>query len=128
MKRHTYLIMIALAVGIAATSANAQRGTTFTGTAVIYGSGLNTRTISRPFTMIINRRTSDADATRYIQTLQRGGQDDFSREIDSNDLGRFSFDGHVGHPINAVIVDRDGDDTLIRAVFKRWVGFGELRR
>lgn len=105
----------------------AQR-TTFTGTALIYGSGFNTRTVSRPFTMIINRRTSDADATRLLQILQSGGQDDFSRAIESSELGRFSFNGHVGLPINAVLVDRDGDDTRIRAVFKRWIGFGELRR
>jgi hypothetical protein len=128
MKRHRYLAVIALAFGTIVSSASAQRGTTFTGTAVIYGSGLNTRTVSRPFTMIINRTTSDSDATRYLQTLQRGGQDDFSRQIESNDLGRFSFSGQVGLPINAVLVDRDGDDTRIRAVFKRWLGFGELRR
>jgi len=120
--------MIVLAIGLVASSARAQRGTTFTGTAVIYGSGVNTRTVSRTFTMIVNRRTSDADATRYLQTLQHGGQNDFSRQIESNELGRFSFDGHVGLPINAVLVDRDGDDTRIRAVFKRWIGFGELRR
>jgi hypothetical protein len=78
--------------------------------------------------MIINRRTSDSDATKYLQTLQRGGQDDFGREIESNELGRFSFSGQVGLPINAVLVDRDGDDTRIRVVFKRWLGFGELRR
>ena len=129
MKKHCYLfLMIVLAIGTIASSAKAQRGTTFTGTAIIYGSGINTRTTSRTFTMTINRRTSDADATRYLQTLQSGGQDDFSRAIESNELGRFSFDGHVGLPINAVLVDRDGDDTRIRVVFKRWVGFGELRR
>jgi len=129
MKRHSYLLVIVvLAIGTIASSASAQRGTTFTGTAVIYGSGASTRTISRTFTMIINRRTSDADATMYLQTLQRGGQDEFSRQIESNELGRFSFDGQTGLPINAVLVDRDGDDTRIRVVFKRWIGFGELRR
>jgi hypothetical protein len=129
MKRYWYLLItIVLTIGMIAPAASAQRGTTFTGTAVIYGSGLNTRTVSRPFTMVINRRTSDSDAARYLQTLQRGGQDDFSREIESNNYGRFSFDGQVGLPINAVLVDRDGDDTRIRVVFKRWLGFGELRR
>jgi len=129
MKKHCQLlIMTVLTIGMIASAATAQRGATFTGTAVIYGSGLNTRTVSRTFTMIINRKTTDADTTRYLQTLQRGGQDDFLREIESNELGRFSFDGHTGLPINAVLVDRDGDDTRIRAVFKRWIGFGELRR
>jgi hypothetical protein len=105
-----------------------QRGTTFTGTAVIYGSGVSTRTITRPFTLIINGRTSPADATRYFRTLEQGGQDALLREIESNDLGRFSLSGTVGVALSAVIVDRDEDETRIRAVFRRWIGFGELRR
>ena len=125
MKRIVYLATVTLLV---VGSVYAQRGTTFTGTAVIYGTGLSTRTITRPFTLIINRRTSSADAARYLQTLQRGGQDDLMREIDDNDLGRFSLSGSVGQPLNAVLVDQDNGETRIRAVFRRWIGFGELRR
>ena len=111
-----------------AITAAAQRGMTFTGTAVIYGSGFNTRTISRGFTLTVNRRTSESEAQRYLSTLQSGGQDALMREIQNNDLGRFSMTGSVGHPLNAVLIDRDGGDTRIRAVFRRWIGFGELRR
>lgn len=125
MKRTVLLVTL---VGAVATAAYAQRGTTFTGTAVIYGSGVSTRTITRPFTLIINGRTSPADATRYLRTLEQGGQDALLREIESNDLGRFSLSGTVGVPLSAVIVDRDEDETRIRAVFRRWIGFGELRR
>ena len=50
------------------------------------------------------------------------------KEIDDNDLGRLSLGGSVGVPLNAVLIDRDGNDTRIRAVFARWIGFGELRR
>ena len=128
MKRHVYLSLTLLAFATLASPVSAQRGTTITGTALIYGSGYNTRTVSRPFTMTIDRRTTDGDATAMLQTLERGGQDDFLREIEDNELGRFSFDGRVGLPINAVLIDRDGGDTRIRAVFKRWIGFGELRR
>jgi hypothetical protein len=106
----------------------AQRGMTFTGTAVIYGSGFNTRTVTRPFTLIVNRRTSDNEAARYLNTLQSGGQDALMREISRNDFGRFSLSGSVGEPLNAVLIDQDGEDTRIRAVFRRWIGFGELRR
>jgi hypothetical protein len=127
MKRVTYLFALLLSVGIFSLTGFAQRGTTITGTALIYGSGFNTRTVTRPFTMIINRRTSPADAARYLQTLQRGGQDDLLDEIDGNDLGRFSVGGGVGVPLNAVIIDRDGGGTRIRAVFRRYIGFGELR-
>ena len=110
------------------TSAAAQRGMTFTGSAVIYGSGFNTRTVTRSFTLTINRRTTENEASRYLNTLQNGGQDALMREIDRNDLGRFSLAGSVGVPLNAVIIDQDGGDTRIRAVFRRWVGFGALRR
>jgi hypothetical protein len=125
MKRTILLLTL---VGAVATAGYAQRGTTFTGTAVIYGSGISTRTITRPFTLIINGRTSPADATRYLRTLEQGGQDALLREIESNNLGRFSLSGSVGVALSAVIVDRDEDETRIRAVFRRWIGFGELRR
>jgi hypothetical protein len=118
------LIAIAVLFG----TVSAQRGMTITGTAVIYGSGFNTRTVTRPFTMTINRRTSDAEVAGYLDALQGGGQDALLRAIDKNDFGRFSLSGSVGEPLNAVIIDQDGDDTRIRAVFRRWVGFGELRR
>ena len=124
MKRHISLLMLGLVLAV---TANAQRGTTFTGTAVIYGSGFNTRTITRPFTLVINRRTSAETAAGYVRTLERGGQDDLLREIDDNDLGRFSLGNSVGVPVNAVLIDRDGDETRIRAIFARWIGFGELR-
>jgi hypothetical protein len=121
------LLVLIIGLGVAI-SAFGQNGSTFTGTALIYGSGFNTRTVTRPFTLIINGRTSADDAKRYLGTLESGGQDALLRQIEGNDLGRFSFNGSVGLPLNAVIVDKDGDDTRIRAVFKRWIGFGELRR
>jgi len=111
-----------------AVSTYAQRGTTFTGTAVTYGAGFNTRTVTRPFTMIVTGKTSPEEAARYLNTLQQGGQDALMREISSNNLGRFSLSGNVGQALNVVIVDEDNGETRIRAVFQRWVGFGELRR
>ena len=121
-------VVAALFVAGMTVSAAAERGTTFTGTAVIYGSGFNTRTITRGFTMTVNGRTSDNEAQGYLSALQNGGQDALLRTIERNDLGRFSMTGSVGQPLNAVLVDQDGGDTRIRAVFRRWIGFGELRR
>jgi hypothetical protein len=127
MKKAICIVISIVATATLGSSIYAQRGTTFTGTAVIYGSGFNTRTISRPFTMVVNGRTSAADAAKYLSTLERGGQDDLLRELDHNDLGRFSLSGSVGQPLSAVIVDEDNGSTRIRAVFQRWIGFGELR-
>ena len=128
MKKGFNTVTSILIVLLIATSAYAQRGTTLTGTAVIYGSGFSTRTVTRPFTMIINRQTPASDISRYLGTLERGGQDALLRELDDDDYGRFSLGGSVGVPLNAVVIDRVGEETRIRAVFKRWIGFGELRR
>jgi hypothetical protein len=118
---------ILIAVSISHSS-YAQRGTTFTGTAIIYGSGPSTRTITRSFSMIINGRTPQTELSRYLRVLDDGGQDALLREIDDGNFGRFALSGSIGVPLNVVVVDRVGEETRIRAVFKRWIGFGELRR
>ncbi len=121
------IIGIALIIGTLALSGFAQQATTFTGTAVIYGSGFNTRTVTRTFTLRVNGRTSPADAARYLRTLESGGQDSLLSEIRTNELGRFSLGSSIGRDLNAVIVDSYEGKTRIRAVFERWIGFGELR-
>lgn len=125
MRNKTFLLLIFTLA--AASSIYAQR-TTLTGTAVIYGSGYSTRTITRPFTLIIHSRSSTSDLTGLIETLQSGGQDALKRELDRREVGRFSLGSSVGVPVGAIVVDREGDDTRIRAVFTRNIGFGELRR
>ena len=117
------LISIAAGVGLV----YGQPGTTFTGTALIYGSGTNTRTVTRTFTLNINGRTSGADASRYLGMLQDGGQDSLRDAIRNQDLGRFSLGGQLGQRLNAVVVDNVEGKTRIRAVFERWIGFGEMR-
>ena len=123
-----FLAILILTVLGSSLTVDAQRSMTITGTAVMYGSGFSTRTITRPFTLTVNGRTTDRESAAYLDTLQSGGQDALMRQIGSRSLGRFSFTGSVGEPLNAVFVERAGDDTLIRAVFRRWVGFGEIRR
>ncbi|MBV9216007.1 MAG: hypothetical protein JO053_07500 [Acidobacteria bacterium] len=115
-------------VFVLATAASAQRqDATFTGTAVIYGSGFNTRTTVRNFTLHITGLTPASDADRFLGTLQERGQDALLSSIRDHDLGRFSLSGEVGRPLNAVVVSSVGDKRMIRAVFERWMGFGELR-
>ncbi|HVF47442.1 MAG TPA: hypothetical protein VNA17_07740 [Pyrinomonadaceae bacterium] len=130
MKRTTFRVMMTalLVLGTVGPAYSQREGrTTFTGTAVIYGTGASTRTITRQFTLRIDNVTSQADADRFLRVLERGGQDDLLREIDDNDLGRFSLGASVGLPLNAVLVDNFEGLTRVRAVFARWIGFGELR-
>jgi len=103
------------------------QGATITGTAVIYGSGMNTRTTTRLFTLRINGTTSPRDAASYLSTLASGGQDALRDALHKNDLGRFSLGGNIGEPLEAVVIDQVDGKTRIRAVFERWVGFGEIR-
>lgn len=100
---------------------------TFTGTAVTYGSGMNTRVLTRQFTMHLERITTPAEASRLLSVLESQGQSGLLREMGSKELGRFSLGGRVGEPLRAVIVDDHNGMKRIRAVFQRWMGFGELR-
>lgn len=125
MKRTIFISICLLAFAAAAAG---QEKMTFTGTAVIYGSGLNTRTTVRTFTMSVTGVTPQADAQRYLSILDKSGQNALMEAIDSNDLGRFALTGSIGRPLNAVVIDQHEGETRIRAVFQRWLGFGELRR
>lgn len=131
MKRSTTKIAfgtLSLVLGVsAAIHAQRETRTTFTGTALIYGTGNNTRTVTRNFTLQITGQTSASETERFLSTLQSGGQDDLLSSIDDNDLGRFSLGASVGQQINAVLVDNYEDRQRIRVVFARWIGFGELR-
>lgn len=121
------IIATAFIIGVFALSGFAQRSATFTGTAVIYGSGFNTRTVTRTFTLKVDRVTPAEDAARYLTTLEQGGQNALMDEIRNNNLGQFTLGGSLGRDLNAVIFDTHDGKTRIRAIFDRWVGFGELR-
>jgi hypothetical protein len=126
MKR--WIVIAALGL-FPAITAGAQQRTTITGTVMIYGAGLNTRTTTNTFTLTLNGRTSPDEARRLLGVLQNGGQDDLQRALQHNDLGRFSIGGRVGIPVEAVVVDKGSDGkTRLRVVMERWQGFGELWR
>lgn len=124
--RRMFLVFTLLAM--LAGAAIAQEQTTFTGSALIYGSGFNTRTVTRTFTLRIKGATSDSDTTRYLKILQDGGQDDLLKAVRNQDVGNFSLGGQLARTLNAVRVENiGGGKTRIRAIFERWLGFGELR-
>ena len=100
---------------------------TYTGTVVSYGSGFNTRTVTRTFTLTIDGTTSDRDAQEYLGILQSGGQDDALKAISKNELGRFSIGGNVGIDVNVVRESVSGGQRRIFIVFERWTQFAEYR-
>lgn len=121
-------LLLFLVIATLTASAYAQRGTTtFSGTVMMYGSGMNTRTVTRNFTLRLNGETPVAEASQLINTLQERGQDGLLDALDDREVGTFSLGNQVGVDVNAAFVSNDGDRLRVRAVFKRWIGFGELR-
>lgn len=104
----------------------AQRET-YTGTVVSYGTGMNTRTSTNTFTLNINATTSDADVDRAVAVLQEGGQDDLLNALRKNDLGNFAVGGRLGRDLIGVRTDQVNGKKRIRAIFERWMNFGEIR-
>lgn len=97
------------------------------GTVISFGSGFDTRTRSALFSLNINGTTSDQDTQRYLDLLREGGQDSVLKEIDKQDLGRFSIGANVGIPINFVRESTVDGKRRIFVVFERWTQFAELR-
>ena len=114
-------------VMLSALPAFAQTKETYTGTVFSYGTGRNTRTSTNTFTLIINGTTSDDEADRQVAILQEGGQDDLQKAVTKNDLGSFSVGGRVGRTLNSVRVENVDGKKRIRAIFERWINFGEIR-
>jgi hypothetical protein len=126
MKTFIFLILAMVVAAGSSVSALAQKET-YTGTVFSYGSGRNTRTTTSTFTLYITGTTSDADVDRAVAILQEGGQDDLLKAIGKNDLGNFSVGGRLGRQLIGVRIDEVDGKKRIRAVFERWINFGEVR-
>src|ERR1035437_7707305 len=96
------IVVLLSVVFASAIPALSQSRTTFTGTVLSYGSGLNTRVSTNTFTLVIDRVTPDTDANRFLGVLQEGGQDALLSAIRNQEVGRFSIGGGLGRPLNAV--------------------------
>jgi hypothetical protein len=136
MKRKTLVMLVAmgLLLGIATyppANAVAQgeglTGRTITGT-VYFMSGRRPGS-SLPFTLRINRITTDNEVRQLNSALQAGKQDELLRELSRLDAGRIQIGTGVGLPANAILVNDQGNGrTKITVLYQRDVRFGELRR
>jgi hypothetical protein len=99
----------------------------YTGTVLSYGTGLNTRTVTSPFTLTLNGTTSDSQAQTFLTTLQEDGQDSLLKAIKGQDLGFFSVGAQLGRRLNAVRESVSGGQRRIFIVFERWTQFAEVR-
>ncbi|MGI8470513.1 MAG: hypothetical protein ACR2N3_18905 [Pyrinomonadaceae bacterium] len=108
-------------------AARGQGKETYTGTILYYGTGFNTRTVTRTFTLNINGLTSDSAAQNYLGILQESGQSRLLDAIRKQDLGRFSVGANVGIPVNVVRESTADGRRRIFIVFERLTQFAELR-
>lgn len=107
-------------------SVNAQSRETYTGTMVGVGGRLGG--VSRPFTLTIDRRTSDSDVARAVAILSEGGQDALLENVRRERLGRFSLSGQVGRELNFVTeTTLPNGERKIMIIFERWMNLYELR-
>lgn len=128
------LAVVALLFGIAAfypsTSTRAQEtgyvGRTITGTAYFISGRRPGR--SYPFTLIINRLSTDDEVRQLNSMLQSGGQDQLLQTLSRMEAGRIQIGTGVGVPANAIIVTDQGNGrTKISVVYERNLRFAELR-
>ena len=106
---------------------NGQTKETFTGTVVSFGTGMNTRSVTRTFTLHLNGQTSDADVNRFLGVLQDKGQNALLEEINDQNLGNFSIGGRVGRNVNVVRSRMVDGKRRLYIVFERWLQIAELR-
>jgi hypothetical protein len=121
-----FLFLALLTLGVSS-PVNGQARETYTGTVLSYGTGFNTRTVTRTFTLTIDRTTSDSEAQEYLNILQTGGQDDVLKAIRKQELGRFSVGSNIGIAVNVVRESVSAGQRRIFIVFERWTQFAEYR-
>jgi hypothetical protein len=125
MNKRTFLTTILVSLFLVCTAFGQRE--TYTGTAIIYGSGFNTRTVTRTFTLNITGQTSDQKAQGFLEILQSSGQDDLLKQISRENVGNFSLGGNLARTVNVVRESSVDGKRRIFAVFERWLNFGEIR-
>lgn len=122
-----FIFLVFLLLSMTAVANGQKTKETYTGTVLYYGSGFDTRSVTRQFTLTINGMTSDDQALKYLNILQESGQDKLLDAINDNELGRFSVGANVGVPVNVVRERTIDGKRRIFVVFERWTQFAELR-
>ena len=134
--RYNVFIKSFLAAFVAITAAfsvPAQRRDTsvrpevITGTVVLYGTGMNTRTSVLPFQLRLTAETPPDQVRSLLGTLQESGQDEVLDRIRKNDLGSFTLNSRIGPRINFVSEDMVNGQRRVFVVMERWMQFAELR-
>jgi len=134
IKTPVMLLVVVLLIGVAAfyprTNTLAQgeglTGRTITGTVYFIGGRRASRSL--PFTLVVNRLTTDDEVRQLNSALQEGKQDELLRQLSRMDAGRIQIGTGVGVPANAIMVANEGTGrTKITVLYQRDMRFAELR-
>ena len=96
-----------------------------TGTVVGVGGRFGGRTL--PFTLRIERYTSEDEVRQLNSALQAGGQEELLRVLSRMDAGRITVGNGVGVDANVVISVPQENGTKIIVLYERNINFYELR-
>ena len=136
MKRRTLVmlvVMVLVLTGVvfhpgpnALAQGEGYAGRTITGTVYFIAGRRPGR--SMPFTLIINRLTTNDEVSQLNSALQAGKQDELLRALSRVEAGRIQIGTGLGVPANAIMVSDQGDGrTKITVLYQRDLRFAELR-
>ena len=103
----------------------AAEGQQITGTVVGVGGRFGGRTL--PFTLRIDRYTSEDEVRQLNSALQTGGQAELLRVLSRMDAGRITVGNGVGVDANVVISVPQENGTKIIVLYERNINFYEVR-
>ena len=96
-----------------------------TGTVVGVGGRFGGRTA--PFSLIVNRYTSEEEVRQLNSALQTGGQAELLRVLSRMDAGRITIGNGVGVDANAIISVPQENGTKLIVLYERNVNIYEVR-
>lgn len=95
------------------------------GTVVGVGGRFGGRTL--PFSLIVNRFSSEDEVRQLNSALQSGGQNELLRTLSRMDAGRITIGNGVGVNANAIISVPQDNGTKIIVLYERNINFYEVR-
>jgi hypothetical protein len=96
-----------------------------TGTVVGVGGRFGGRTA--PFSLIVNRYTSEEEVRQLNSAMQTGGQAELLRVLSRMDAGRITIGNGVGVDANAIISVPQENGTKLIVLYERNINFYEVR-
>lgn len=85
------------------------------------------RVQTAPFTLKINRWTSDEQANQNLSILQNDGQSGLLNAVRKENVGTLSVGNGLSQTVNVVRETQLDGKTRVFAVFERWMRFAEIR-